>query len=66
MMLASGQVFYGCSKGKQAQAHFGLESQSDQIAPKRQRTTRATALEMTAQLPALQWRLDLHAMKILY
>ena len=42
MMLASGQVVMGAAK--QPQAHFGLEShsQSDQIAPKRQRTTRAT------------------------
>eukprot|EP00964_Phaeocystis_antarctica_P119206 scaffold82948_cov60-Phaeocystis_antarctica.AAC.1 len=40
---------------KQAQAHFGVLLESAQIRPIRQRTTRATALEMAAQLPALQW-----------
>ena len=40
---------------KQAQAHFLVFLESAQIRPIRQRTTRATALEMAAQLPALQW-----------
>ena len=53
MMLASGQVCYGCSKAGASPLLVFLESA--QIRPIRQRTTRATALEMAAQLPALQW-----------
>ena len=53
MMLASGQVFNGCSKAGASPLLVFLESA--QIRPIRQRTTRATALEMAAQLPALQW-----------
>ena len=43
----------GCSKAGASPLLVFLESA--QIRPIRQRTTRATALEMAAQLPALQW-----------
>ena len=44
MMLASGQVCYGCSKAGTSPLWFGvtLTVRSDRGAPKRQRTTRAT------------------------
>ena len=54
MMLDSGQVCYGCSKAG-AQAHFGVLGVRSDPPTIRQLTTRATALEMAAQLPALQW-----------
>ena len=40
---------------KQAQAHFGVLGVRSDPPTIRQLTTRATALEMAAQLPALQW-----------
>eukprot|EP00964_Phaeocystis_antarctica_P043337 scaffold24873_cov37-Phaeocystis_antarctica.AAC.1 len=57
-MLArgSGQVCYGCSKAGASplccSCNLGVRSDPPTI---RQLTTRATALEMAAQLPALQW-----------
>ena len=52
MMLASGQVCYGCSKAGTSPLWFGV-TVSDQIKTPTH-NTRNTALEMAAQLPALQ------------
>ena len=67
MMLASGQVCYGCSKaGASPLSCSWSQIRSGSDPPTiRQLTTRATALEMAAQLPALQCTSEVHAMKIL-
>ena len=67
MMLASGQVCYGCSKaGASPLGVWCSWSLQIKDRPICQRTTRATSLEMAAQLPALQWYVWSPRLKILH